>query len=791
MSYSKRDCRIPGQVGKDMSCKKSCHSPQAELERVENIAKSYSSPPYDPIWIGQAHASQLSAQFSRSFLDYLTADEMDYSVPLPVGVKLKEIATAKSHRESIERVFADENNKITSIGFSPRDELLFALNTTAHTKQVSNKLEKPDDNKKGVSAISRIEKYKPVIEKELDLKGKLKVKMIPYDNITARKKIQTTFTRLCSQHGIEVKKCNYSLSSEIYKVSNVTQDSFGAIYDFDGVLSIESMPTYEFGAEWAAERKKIDVKLPEEGKDYPKVGVLDSGISKIKYLSPWIYGEMSPYSEEELDKSHGTFVAGVLLYGDILEDKKMVGSEGCRIFDGAIMPDKRYGLIDEDELLDNIREIIANNKDEIKIWSLSIGSKKEAKIQTFSDFGMELDRIQDKYNVLIVKSAGNCRNFEKRKPPHRIAESADSVRSLVISSIAHFKSQTDMAQVNHISPFSRIGPGPQHIIKPELVQYGGNSGLSAGGRRLDTGVLSFSKKGKIISDCGTSFSTPRVSALMASLNHNILGGFNDLLIKTLAIHAARYPREVTDTIKDKLMKYGFGLPPSTDEILLNSTNEITLILQDELPKGHFIEILDFPFPVNLLDRNGRYKAEIIVTLVNHQMLDDSQGREYCQSDIEISFGTYDATTKRDIRKRTVKNPIGRINPMNILREGLYSKRRVKGTGFVFEPILIQNGKYHPVKKIHCDLSHMTEANKRNYLTAPKSWFLKINGFYRCKAERDSEMFGNNLSQKFCLAITIRDRTRKHNVYNEVTQYLDQRNFVHQRIELRHEVRVSH
>lgn len=751
----------------------------------------------DPSWVLvdeelSTHAAQISSQFTQAFSNYLAADELYLSIPLPVGVKLKEKATAKSHRESIEKVFADEDSKITSIGFSPRDELLFALNTQEHIKQVGDNLENPEKNNKGVSAISKVQKYEPLIEEELDLKGKLKIKLIPYKDISARKYLQSSFMGFCNQVGVEVKKCNYSRTSEIYKISNVTEDSLGEICGFDGVLSVESMPTYEFGPEWAAENKEVDVKRPDDSREYPKVGILDSGISKIDHLSPWICGEMSPYTDDLLNRSHGTFVAGVLLYGDVLEDRNLVGCDECIIYDGAIISDKKFGKVDEDELLDNIREIVSRNNNEIKIWSLSYGSKKEANLQSFSDFGTSLDEIQDLNGVLIIKSAGNCRNFEQRQPPNRISESADSVRSIVVGSIAHIQSQTDISPLNHVSPFSRIGPGPQYIVKPELVQYGGNSGLSAEGSRIDSGVLSFSPEGNIVCKCGTSFSTPRISALMANLNHNLIGDFNELFIKTLAIHSARYPQEVNESIDDKLIQYGFGLPPSIEDILLNSPNEITLILQDFIPKGQYIEILDFPFPENLVDGDGRYNAEIIVTLVNRQLLDDSQGREYCQSDLEVAFGTYDSTTVRDLSKPTIKNPIGKANPANILRKDLYSKSKPRGTGRAFEPILIQNGKFHPVKKFFCDLSRMTEANKRDYITAPKKWFLNLNGFYRCEAERASEENGIDLSQNFCLAITIRDRSGQHNdVYNQVAQSLNQKNFVHNRIELRPEVRVSH
>ena len=39
---------------------------------------------------------------------------------------------------------------------------------------------------------------------------------------------------------------------------------------------------------------------------------------------------------------------------------------------------------------------------------------------------------------------------------------------------------------------------------------------------------------------------------MANLNNKIAEDFNDLLIKTLSIHCAQYPDEITDEAKEKL-----------------------------------------------------------------------------------------------------------------------------------------------------------------------------------------------------------------------------------------------
>ncbi len=139
-----------------------------------------------------------------------------------------------------------------------------------------------------------------------------------------------------------------------------------------------------------------------------------------------------------------------------------------------------------------------------------------------------------------------------------------------------------------------------------------------------------------------------------------------------------------------LKRYGFGLPQSAGNILFNDDYEITLIFKDELPKGQFIEILDFPYPEKLINSKGYYYGELTLTLVNNCLLDRTQGREYCQSDIEVSLGTYDETTKRDISKPTIKNCIFYKKQGNILNRTLYlctSSEKTKGF-FKREPLLI-------------------------------------------------------------------------------------------------------
>lgn len=62
-------------------------------------------------------------------------------------------------------------------------------------------------------------------------------------------------------------------------------------------------------------------------------------------------------------------------------------------------------------------------------------------------------------------------------------------------------------------------------------------------------------------------------------------------------------------------------------------------------------MFDFPFPESLVDKDGNFVGQIIVTLVTKSLLDDKQAGEYCQSNIDILFGTYETETDRDTSKR--------------------------------------------------------------------------------------------------------------------------------------------
>ena len=706
--------------------------------------------------------------------------------PFVFRAKIEREAISKSRRREISNLFATESyNNI--IALTNDIDLIVRIDSLDDVESIKKRFASYEQNSWGITCVSQIERYTPTVIRSTSATN-YKVKLLNFQNDNDNSIIHRSFQKYLTDNNISFTQTKYSDMLDLYKLQDIAPKVLDSLINdnmFGPLFSIEPMPQYCPVVDDFSSELNIEVEVALENQDYKILGILDNGISDIPHLAPWITKRWSPYPDA-IDGSHGTFVSGVALYGDYLENNKFVGNGKFKLLDAAVFP--ANGLVDEDELIQNIQDAVKTYHSEVKIWNLSLSISKEISMNRFSDFAIALDNLQDTYGVLICKSAGNCKNFSKSLPKGKLHHGADSVRSIVVGSVAHKKSKNDFAEKDYPSPFSRIGPGPSFIIKPDVAHYGGNAGISpVNGDIVQTGVRSFGKDGKILTACGTSFSTPRVAALATDLYQRIDGEFDPLLIKALIIHSAMYPDQLKMDVADRTNQMGFGIPATVDNILYNSPNEMTLILRDSLPKGEFIDIMEFPMPQCLITDNF-YQAQIIATLVYDPIIDPNQGAEYCQSNLDVKFGTYESLCERDTAKNNILNPIGRdSSSSNILRGTLYSKLPQKDDSLKFtkERLLMQYGdKYYPVKKYGVDLSEMTESNKRKYLDSRRHWFLKIEGVYRDFTEKKSEQLGLPLSQDFCLILTIRSINTDNDVYTGVTQQLDRYNFWHQNINLR-------
>lgn len=716
------------------------------------------------------------------------------TVPVIIQATLNKDAHAKSHRRKIESVFNTKKNNILSV--KDENTLIVKVDSLVDAQKIQQNLQDVHSNAYGISGIEKINRFRAPVE-YADGRANYKVKLFDAHDYSINKSYYMKFEQLLISVGVKYNRTFYAQGLVIYKLQQLDAAGLDDLLQadlFDLAEEIVPMPSLNIVLDSLDLDRTIPIKYPNDKKKTTTVGVLDNGIQPVDQLQPWIDGKrVSVYPDSFIEATHGTFVAGVIIYGDECQGKELTGSSNIKVFDGAVFPDQSKETIEEDELIGNIREIIKRKHKEIKVWNLSISILREISNSKFSDFAIALDALQDEFNVLICKSAGNCKNFASANTLGQIYEGADSVRSLVVGSIAYKQEGFDLATPDNPSPFSRKGPGPAYIIKPDISHYGGNAGVNKAGKIIQTGVYSFSKAGTIIERAGTSFSTPRVASLVAGLMNEMNEDFDPLLLKSLIIHSASYSPRLSVPEVERTKYLGFGVPGTVNQILYNSPYEATLILRDALPKGNYIDIKDFPMP-DCLVRNGFYIGQIVVTLVYDPILAPSQGFEYCQSNMDVKFGTHDGKEPRDTTRNGILNPVGRKGSQNILLGNLYSKTKMREATDDFalkERMLIKYAdKYYPVKKYAVDLSELTDGNRIKYVAGGKQWYLTLSGTYRSHIEDWAIMNGKDLSQDFCLIITIKDPTHQGNVYDGITQKLDEFYFWHSTVKLTEHVNVK-
>jgi hypothetical protein len=717
-------------------------------------------------------------------------------IPLAIKARIIDDAAAKTHRREVYGLFrTGASNNV--LGLVESDEIIVKIENTKETDTIIERLKNTEKYIYALSCIDSIEEFNPIfIKSEKDSAVDYKIKLIDYQNYEQNNSIRKYFENSITKMGLQINKTNYTSDYIVYNIKSVNVDVLETIKQdaaFEAVFSIEPMPMYRVGLDLISDDTGVSIIIPEEDRHYVTVGVLDTGVAEIPHLKPWLHDtRWTAYPEEYVDRSHGSFVSGIVVYGDQLEDGEWIGGKGVRILDACVFPNTEKEEISEDELIRNIQEAVKKYYNDVKIWNLSISITRPVDEFSFSDFAIALDALQDKYNVLLCKSAGNCKNFLTGHPKGKIHEGADSLRSIVVGSIAHKQSEYDLAEIDNPSPFTRIGRGPSFVIKPEVVHYGGNAGLNHQAKLVTTGVKSFGLDGSICKSVGTSFSTPRIAALAAGLYQEMDEEFDPLLIKGLIVHSANYSQLLKIPNAERVNQVGFGKPQSIKSILYNSPNEVTLILRDEMSKGEYTDIMDFPMPECLI-ANGFYTGQIVVTLIYNPILEPSQRAEYCQSNIDIKMGTFDMKKDRDTTRKNILNPVGRDGSKNLLLESCYSKRKIKNSTGDFalkERLLIQYGdKYYPVKKYAVDLSEINDSHKLKYLTKDKKWYMFLRGLFREHIETKAQLESSNLSQEFCLLVTLKDPSGTQPVYDQVTQKLNEYNFWHNNIKLQSDIEL--
>lgn len=696
-------------------------------------------------------------------------------VPAVGKITVKAEAIAKSHKPN------NLCRKCPIIGSKDLNEIYIKLNKKAIEETMVLIMNPP--SQKFQANLTAIESVKPItieekISKSLEqissrgdfdsIKHKIKIKLFDFDDAFDNDQINNYVINKLFELGFnkKYKKITYGDKISFIKIEVSSFDDIIKLASVNGIKSIDffqeySLPLNEF------ENTDLQLFLGNEYSDSEiKIGIIDGGISDDNaLLKPYIVARESYVNKIYQNPSHATFIASTIQYGSKLNGITVDSPKRFKFVDIIAIPnsDKNFGPVDtigEEELMEILEDVMEKHASFTKIWNISLGIESKICDGAMSDLGIFLDYTQDKYQVQIFVSSGNLNNPPLRKWPaqeemgerDRIISPADSVRSITVGSLALYDSNDSIVKINEPSPFSRRGPGANYIVKPDVVDYGGN--LSTSFQISGLGIKGLDNKGKVIEGNGTSYSTPRIAYKFASIYDEMVE--KDLLLaKAMLIHSARMnSRDLLERNQNNIKYYGFGMPSvNVQDILQCSQDEVTLIFKQKVIQGSHLEMFDFPYPSSLI-RDGKCHGEIGMTLAYNPLLDDRFGREYCRTNVDASFGMYKHLPNGEIEYKGC-----------VPLENTWDEK--------FEQARVQNGfKWSPIKSYYRKISSQG-------IKAGDGWKILINMIPR-----------NELiipSQEFVLIITIRDAS-KNDIYTEIVNGLRERGYITNNLETRQQIR---
>lgn len=690
----------------------------------------------------------------------------------PVRVKVIPKAAAKSHRP--EHLFTDATCPIIGAG-GPGE--LFIKATPEGLDQLQA-LILHNTSARMVKELSCVEIIEPITpsfrRKGLKAHDVLKrsprsthgfsgrVRLFNFGEDPVQLGVVRQFEQRCRELQLPFNRDGYSEGSFVYGVQFANEVQVEAVSALVSVRSVAGMPlvrTLRPSNLNPQPLPRLVTRDQVEG-DVPVVVVVDTGISeKADALSSWVVGRESHVAPPYRNPSHGTFVAGLICHGaDLNPQLPGIDSSPCAVFDLQLIPNDNpqagdTDAVEEQEFLISLEAALQAHANEYKVWNLSLGTDAVCRLDEFSEFAEELDNLQEKYRVSLVISAGNYTTAPLLDFPRtagqldagRITAPADSVLAIAVGSVSHMDYPQKGPKAHEPSSFSRHGAGPNHIIKPDLVHYGGT--CSTDGSH-SAGVRSIAAAGSA-EDLGTSFAAPLVSRTLAQIYHQITPTPSPVLARALLTHHARDPRtglRVPDGEEDF---FGFGLPAPVPYCLECSPYSSTLVFEDILRPGFYLDWDDFPYPPSL-KRDGRYFGQIAMTVAFAPSRGARWGSEYCETHIDAHFGIYKEVINRDTGevKRQFK---GLVPPEH------------KNPGKLFESFQIQHlRKWAPVRTYFGDLGNKGERGDR--------WRLKVQLLTRHHIDDLSAFKG----QPFALIVTITDPTRRVAVYDEMARTLSTR-----------------
>jgi hypothetical protein len=361
------------------------------------------------------------------------------------------------------------------------------------------------------------------------------------------------------------------------------------------------------------------VQITPPPQDAPKVCVIDSGVMEgHRLLAPAIdvatsrsYVSGEGTADLVDGGGHGTRVAGAVLFPEGIS-----GSGTIQLpfwIQNAKILNSRC-ILNSDLFPPQIMQRIIHDFLPTKIYNLSITSSVPCRPTHMSLWSAAIDKLIYEKNILFIVAVGNLSKRGVGNKPGiseflsqghnypdyllsqnfcRIANPSQSSFSLSVGSVTvgEFEDadRISFARAHgHFpgpSPFTRVGLGLWGMIKPDVVEFGGdlvreknqNPNIieheSTSPHLVKSIQTSNNATGR--DRVGTSFAAPKVANLVATLQANFPKE-NCLFYKGLVVHSARLPEYAfSNPDVGYLRLFGYGIPDQA-RALNNNSKRITL-----------------------------------------------------------------------------------------------------------------------------------------------------------------------------------------------------------------------
>lgn len=611
-----------------------------------------------------------------------------------VKVILREDALAKSHRPHYLLEQAGRNRVIGGMGIG---ELLVSVSQASINATLEAVLRnKTQNGEADLSTITEIAAIKPSDvrsnNKELKLfdKGAV-ITLFDYLNDETNNEAIQALLNNASSRKLDIVQNGFKRWL-IKKVNAKDLTALSALPMVRELCPNTVLNTPEHAV--AVGTKFVKVKPPEADRKYSVVGLLDSGIcDAATELSPWLSDRTNFIQLNQVampgDYRHGTFIGGLLVQAQSMNGHHPdMPDEPVKIHDVRV-----YSKMERTTVTDVIARIddAVRAAPHVHVWNLSLGETKPEP-NVFSQFARDLDVISSKRGVLFIIAAGNCNNPVPLRPwpvgtwPSGVLDlitpPADSVLSLTVGSVAHNDDPQGGVANGMPAPYSRRGPGPAAIPKPELVHFGGNCKLD---KKVGGGIHSLDPHGKQAECFGTSYAAPMVANMAARIWDVLAENGHEptpAMVKAFLVHSAAIAPSSFDP--EHLPFFGFGLPQGLDKSLLCTPDTFTTIHSVYIPKGQQIHH-KFAMPACLVE-NDKFRGELVVTLCYAPILDERDGSEYCRSNVSVALGTADKDEKGVTRFK------GRLPADPSAPEDALEKKLIEH-GFKWSPLKVYRAQF--------------------------------------------------------------------------------------------------